>query len=133
MGWYRKRAVEIEAIELTREAVVETLEGKLVANAGDWLITGVEGEKYPCPPDVFERTYEHVSGSRYRKLPVIVDAIQLTRCVSIETEQGVLVGSPGDWFVSGVQGSQYPCAAGAFEATYESVDGDVSDSASRRF
>ena len=54
MGWYRKRAVEIEAMELTREAVVETLEGRLVANSGDWLITGVKGEKYPCPPDVFE-------------------------------------------------------------------------------
>ena len=28
------------------------------ANIGDWIITGVNGEKYPCKPDIFEKTYE---------------------------------------------------------------------------
>ena len=108
-------------MQLIDETVVSTLEGKMLGHAGDWLITGVRGERYPCSPDVFNRTYEHVSGKRFRKLPVIVDALQLTRRVSIETGQGVLVGEPGDWLISGMDGSQYPCGAGIFEETYEPV------------
>ncbi len=39
---------------------IETLEGAYVVTAGDWIITGVNGEKYPCKPDIFEKTYEPV-------------------------------------------------------------------------
>ena len=123
MQRYRKRTVEIEAVQLTDETVVSTLEGKMLGHVGDWLITGVRGEQYPCSPDVFNRTYEHVAGKRFRKLPVVVDALRLTRRVSIETGQGVLVGEPGDWLINGVDGSQYPCGAGIFEETYEPVGG----------
>lgn len=38
--------------------IVETLEGNMIASPGDWIITGVAGEKYPCKPDIFEKTYE---------------------------------------------------------------------------
>ena len=37
-----------------------TLEGSLNVSPGDWIITGVKGEKYPCKPDIFEATYEPV-------------------------------------------------------------------------
>lgn len=37
---------------------IETLEGTLAVSSGDWIITGVHGEKYPCKPDIFEKTYE---------------------------------------------------------------------------
>ena len=39
---------------------IETLEGVMKANKGDWIIKGVKGELYPCKPDVFEMTYEKV-------------------------------------------------------------------------
>lgn len=39
---------------------IETLEGTMTADVGDWIITGVKGEKYPCKPDIFEATYELV-------------------------------------------------------------------------
>lgn len=39
-------------------AVIQTLEGVLIASVGDYIITGVKGEKYPCKPDIFEATYE---------------------------------------------------------------------------
>ena len=39
---------------------IETLEGKMEAKVGDWIITGVNGEHYPCKPDIFEATYELV-------------------------------------------------------------------------
>lgn len=41
-------------------ASIQTLEGKMFVSVGDWIITGVKGEKYPCKPDIFEATYEPV-------------------------------------------------------------------------
>lgn len=84
---FRKKPVVIEAMRLTRpkdcyDAVhwmwpegyhdafviidgrkvvgvcIPTLEGKMDANMGDWIIKGVAGEFYPCKPDIFEQTYE---------------------------------------------------------------------------
>jgi hypothetical protein len=84
MGKYRKKPVVIEAIEWTGEnlheiskfckgdayiketcdngdmLVIKTLEGQHVATVGDMIIRGVQGEYYPCKPDIFEATYEEV-------------------------------------------------------------------------
>jgi hypothetical protein len=81
MPKYRKKQVEVEAfrfgfdepplwfteaeaqgkIELQpHTAVIETLEGKMRADHGDWVIQGVEGEIYPCKPNIFKMTYENV-------------------------------------------------------------------------
>ena len=40
---------------------IDTLEGTMLAGKGDWIIRGVQGEFYPCKPDIFEATYEEVS------------------------------------------------------------------------
>jgi len=37
---------------------VQTIEGPLAVSPGDWIITGVKGERYPCKPDIFDMTYE---------------------------------------------------------------------------
>lgn len=37
---------------------IETLEGNMKAMPGDWIIKGVNGEFYPCKPDIFEKTYQ---------------------------------------------------------------------------
>ena len=77
---YRKKPVVIEAVQWTGENVKEiaifmgiesipydlnthdlsitTLEGVMVARAGDYIIKGVQGEFYPCKPDIFLETYE---------------------------------------------------------------------------
>jgi hypothetical protein len=39
---------------------IDTSEGGHIVCPGDWIITGVVGEKYPCKPDIFEQTYEKV-------------------------------------------------------------------------
>lgn len=39
---------------------IETLEGTMKASVGDYIIKGVNGEFYPCKPDIFEKTYERV-------------------------------------------------------------------------
>jgi hypothetical protein len=82
---YRKRPVIIDAFQLTEEhftgdhpnplhpkdrrivynplnntALIETLEGNMLAKVGDWIITGVANEIYPCRNDIFKKTYEPV-------------------------------------------------------------------------
>ncbi len=37
---------------------IVTLEGPMEVTPGDWIITGVKGERYPCKPDIFRETYE---------------------------------------------------------------------------
>lgn len=37
---------------------IQTLEGEYKCSIGDWIIKGVNGEFYPCKPDIFEKTYE---------------------------------------------------------------------------
>lgn len=41
---------------------IDTLEGGHIVCPGDFIITGVQGERYPCKPDIFEQTYELVEG-----------------------------------------------------------------------
>ncbi len=87
---YRKKPVVIEAIQFTGDnwgeiqewmyqsgskrfktcgvdkdgevitIIIKTLEGEMTANIGDYIIKGVNGEFYPCKPDIFEKTYEEV-------------------------------------------------------------------------
>lgn len=76
---YRKRPVVIEAFQwrartptglpewalaaCTQDAdgvYIETLEGKMKASDGDFIIKGVKGEIYPCKPDIFAATYDAV-------------------------------------------------------------------------
>lgn len=58
MAKFRKRPVTIEAIRLQERMTINTLEGQMVGEPGDWLITGVNGEQYPCKNDIFLKTYE---------------------------------------------------------------------------
>ena len=60
MAKFRKKPVVIEAEQLTARTEIETLEGVMVGNPGDWLITGVAGERYPCKDSIFRATYEAV-------------------------------------------------------------------------
>ena len=41
---------------------INTLEGTMTAQTGDYIIRGVQGEFYPCKPDIFEETYEPIEG-----------------------------------------------------------------------
>ena len=40
---------------------IDTLEGRMTARSGDYIIRGVKGEIYPCKPDIFDATYEKVA------------------------------------------------------------------------
>lgn len=42
------------------DIAIDTLEGTMRVDYGDYIIKGVQGEFYPCKPDIFEQTYEEV-------------------------------------------------------------------------
>jgi hypothetical protein len=60
---YRKKPVVIDAVRIIGKMEIDTLEGTMTGNPGDWLITGVNGELYPCKDDIFQKTYELVDVS----------------------------------------------------------------------
>lgn len=58
---FRKRVpVHASLYEGHEPVTIHTLEGDMIAMPGDWIITGIRGEKYACKPDIFEETYETV-------------------------------------------------------------------------
>ncbi len=60
---YVKKAIPVEAYQTDQELYIDTLEGVMHASVGDYIITGVNGEQYPCKPDIFEKTYDKVEES----------------------------------------------------------------------
>lgn len=57
---YRKKQIVVEAYQTDKPVIIHTLEGDMRADVGDYIITGIKGEKYPCKPDIFKETYEEV-------------------------------------------------------------------------
>lgn len=55
---YKTKPCEIEAYQTDKEMIIHTLEGDMKASVGDYIITGLNGEQYPCKPDIFEKKYE---------------------------------------------------------------------------
>ena len=49
-----------QGIKKEEKIEIETLEGTMTASVGDYIIKGVNGEFYPCKPDIFDKTYEEV-------------------------------------------------------------------------
>lgn len=62
---YRKKPVIVKAYKTNERIVIHTLEGDMVAESGDYIVTGIMGEKYPCKPDIFLETYELLEGENY--------------------------------------------------------------------
>jgi len=60
MSKYRKLPIVIEAKQTKMVVIIHNLEGVMKADIGDYIITGVNGEKYPCKAEIFEKTYERV-------------------------------------------------------------------------
>jgi len=53
--------IEVDFMSVKDDLIIFTLEGDMTASKGDWIIRGVNGEFYPCKPDIFDKTYEGVS------------------------------------------------------------------------
>lgn len=55
---------------------IETLEGKMLASYGDYIIKGVNGEFYPCKPDIFEKTYDKANDSSVMGFGDAIEVLQ---------------------------------------------------------
>lgn len=53
-----KKPIPIKCAQIHEAFEVETMEGTMKGKAGDWLMIGIDGEKYACDRDIFERTYQ---------------------------------------------------------------------------
>jgi len=62
MVLYRRKPVIIRAIQIKELCEVDTPEGTMRGNPGDYLIQGVQGELYFCKPDIFAKIYEAIEG-----------------------------------------------------------------------
>jgi len=75
MAKFKNKPVIIDAVQWTREnekealnllggtkyygcLYIETLEGAMFVSENDYIIRGVNGDCYPCKPDIFKQTYE---------------------------------------------------------------------------
>lgn len=65
MAKYVKKPVVIEAYQTDKEMIIHTLEGDMKASVGDYIITGVHGELYPCKPDIFKETYQPLEDNEH--------------------------------------------------------------------
>lgn len=62
---------------------------------------------------------------KYRKKPMVVEAVKLTRSITIETSNGPMKGLPGDYLITDNNGEQYLCDRDKFDAEYELVKGQI--------
>ena len=58
--WVKENYEKGNIVFLNKSLSIMTLEGRMNANYNDYLIKGINGEIYPCKPNIFERTYERV-------------------------------------------------------------------------
>jgi len=57
---YIKKPIIVNAYQTRETMIIRTLEGDMLADVGDYIITGIDGEQYPCKPDIFMKTYRKV-------------------------------------------------------------------------
>lgn len=70
MSMYRRKPTEQFAVQVNEPFTVDTLEGKMRGEAGDYLVIGTKGEQYPVKREIFESLYEPVKPFDPTKTPV---------------------------------------------------------------
>jgi hypothetical protein len=127
-----KSAIPVQVAFADVAGVCETLEGPVRFNAGDAILTGVRGERWPIRRDLFLASYDPVpptqageSGS-YSKAPALTYAIRLdrTREVPVGWQHDPLHGRPGDWLLQYADGSYGVIQDSVFRESYGPASGE---------
>jgi PGDYG protein len=117
-------------VEFARHAgTLQTREGLVAYEAGDALMTGIVGERWPIRRARFEATYEPILPTRmgdtgeYLKKPAAVSAVQAEseQQIQLAGDQGMLSARKSDWIVTSEDGSQWVVADEIFQASYQAV------------
>jgi hypothetical protein len=128
-----KRPVTVQVEFATEAGVCKTLEGEVRFRAGDALLTGGQGDRWPVRRDLFLSSYEPVPPTRrgdkgaYRKLPAIAHALRLTAPadVSVSWQNDPLHGQAGDWLIRYADGSHGIVQDSIFRDTYAPAGGET--------
>lgn len=122
---YIKRPIPVSVEFAVEDGVVDTLEGPIAYRAGDALMTGVKGERWPMPLTEFSERYLPAPGvsmyasGLYIKQPLPVNAVQMDASFSIELAgRGSLSGSAGDWLLTAADGDNWIVRDDVFRETY---------------
>jgi hypothetical protein len=126
----RKKITKVSVVFATERREITTLEGPVVAEVGDAIVTAKTGETWPVPRETFASRYVAAPslvfgnpGTYYSK-PLEVRATRLVTAASVEVAHGrsQLDAKPGDWLINYGDGSNGVIAPEIFEQTYEILD-----------
>jgi len=122
----RKKPIPVQTEFAAKNGVCETLEGPVRYRAGDALLTGVQGERWPVSRDLFFSSYEPIPPTKpgengtYRKAPSVTYALRLqeARDVPVGWQNDPLHGQPGDWLLHYADGSYGVLKDSVFRESY---------------
>jgi hypothetical protein len=122
-GKYQNRRIGTDAhgVEYTVcDVGIQTLEGLMHIKPGDWIITGVKGERYPCKPDIFAATYEAADALDAR-VTTEAEWQDISTAPKDGTQLMVWQPQPFDTTHDGVKMARSP--AGPYNAHWDVMDG----------
>jgi hypothetical protein len=127
-----KKPVAVAVEFASAGGTYNTLEGEVHYEAGDALLTGIRGERWPVRRHLFRSSYEPVpptrsgQNGRYRKLPAVAHALRLTQFfdIPVSWQRETLHGKPGDWLIRYSDGSFGIVQDEIFRETYEPAEGE---------
>ena len=111
----------------------DTLEGAVRFRAGDAILTGVQGERWPVSRETFLSTYQAVPPTRagangaYRKVaaPAYAMRLEQRRDVPVGWQNDPLHGQPGDWLLQYADGSRGVLRDQIFRESYDPAAGET--------
>ena len=128
-----KRALPTPVTFAASDGVCETLEGRVRYRAGDAILTGQRGERWPVRRDLFAAGYVPIPPTAagqdglYCKVPSTALALRLDRAVAVSVgwRDDPLQGRPGDWLLQYSDGSNGIVQNEIFRKSYEAADGET--------
>jgi len=129
----RKKPIPVRVEFTAADGVCQTLEGPVRFRAGDAILTGTQGERWPVRRDLFLSSYEPVSPTRagengsYRKAPSVAYALRLDepRDVPVNWQNDPLHGRPGDWLLHYADGAYGVIQDSIFRESYAPAPGEA--------
>ena len=119
---YRKKALIVTAYTAPNTQYIATLEGISTANKGDYVVTGIDNEQWVVKPSYFHDSYKHLSGNTYRRIPQVLDAVQIGKEEVAQALTGDIRGDVGDYRITGKKGEHWYVKPDIFDKTYERVN-----------
>ena len=125
----RRRPIEMEAELVSEEQVVETWEGPRTAYPGDYIMTGVRGERWPVPGGEFDKLYDILgpvedkeNTFRVRKKAMEVAVFQTYEPITFRIRGEDFHADAGYFIISyGDEDSRYPCEPSVFFEAFEVI------------